>query len=319
MIGRRSLPGHPFGWFFWAAVLAAVFLIKPAQDRIDTRLAPLSAGRDLLYFSSPVVVKKLALGYDPLLADIYWMRAIQYYGRRQEAARRPVRYGNLAALLDITTTLDPDLIDAYRSGASFLSEPDPIGAGQPHEALKLLDKGIALHPLEWRLAFDKGFVYFWFLRDYNKAGRVWLAASRQTGTPPWMEGLAAMALSKSGAVETAKALWQRQYQESTRADVRENARNHLLSIQVDEDLWALEFFIEKYTEKRRVYPRRLQDLVQEGLVRYIPQDPLGAPYQYDPATGAVGLSPASKVRYLTLPYDYRKTYREKLEQLYRPR
>ena len=61
----------------------------------------------------------MALGYDRLLADFYWMRTIQYYGRRDEADKRPVRYKNLPTLLDITTTLDPDLMDAYRVGSRF--------------------------------------------------------------------------------------------------------------------------------------------------------------------------------------------------------
>jgi hypothetical protein len=52
--------------------------------------------------------------------------------------------------------------------------------------------------------------------------------------------------SKGRALETARSLWQRQYQESNRADVRDNAMNHLLSIQVAEDLRTLELFIGKY-------------------------------------------------------------------------
>ena len=131
-----------------------------------------------------------------------------------------------------------------------------------------------------------------------------------------MEGLAATALSRGGAVETARSLWQRQYQESTRTDLRENAKNHLDSIQVDEHVWALEFFAQKYFEERGARPARLEDLVRAALLKYIPSDPSGTPYQYDPATGKVRLSPASRVRYLAMPYDYRSAYLEKLERLY---
>lgn len=296
------------------ACLLLALLIKPIQDRVEARLGQQSIVTDQLYFGSPLAVKKMALGYEGLLADLYWMRTIQYYGRREEAARRPVRYKNLGTLLDITTTLDPDLLDAYRSGSSFLSEPDPMGAGQPHEAIKLLDKGISRHPLEWHLWFDKGFVYFWFLKDMNSAGEVWLAASRLPTAPPWMEGLAAMAFSKSGALETALALWQRQYHESSRADVRENARNHLLSIQVAENLWALEFFLNKCFERTGTFPQRLDGLVRAGLLKYVPSDPLGTPYQYDPKEGKVHLSLQSKVRYLEVPDSYREAYLRRLEE-----
>ena len=95
------------------------------------------------------------------------------------------------------------LMDAYRVGSIFLAEPDPVGAGQPQEALKLLDKGIRAHPQDWRLHYDKGFVYYLFLQDYKAAGETWLAASRLSSAPYWMAGLAAMSMSKGGAIEMA--------------------------------------------------------------------------------------------------------------------
>jgi tetratricopeptide (TPR) repeat protein len=292
-------------------------LVKPVQDKVAARLGEQTVVTDQLYFGSPAGVKKMALGYEGLLADLYWMRTIQYYGRREEAARRPVRYKNLGALLDITTTLDPDLMDAYHAGSIFLAEAEPLGAGQPREAIRLLDKGIAHDPLEWRLYYDKGFVYYLFLRDFKSAGVVWLAASKLPTAPPWMEGLAASALSKGGAMETAKSLWERQYRESSRADIRENAKNHVVSIQVAEDLWTLEYFIKKYQERTGVYPRKLEDLVQAGWFRRLPSDPLGTPYQYDPDDGRVRLSPETKVRYLDLPESYREDFLKRLASTYR--
>ena len=306
-------------WRRWGLVLLflmAALLVKPVQDRVDASRGGPSIDPDLLYFSSPSLVKALAFGYDSLLADVYWMRAIQYYGRREEAARRTVRYKNLASMLDIVTTLDPKMLDVYRAGSIFLAEPDPMGAGQPEAAVKLLDKGIAMHPGEWRLYFDKGFVYFLYLKDFAKAGQVWLDASHIQSAPSWMEGLAARAFSQGGAIETAKDLYRRQLQDSARQDVKENARNHLASIQVDEDLWTLEFFLEKYAALHGAPPARLEALVRAGFLRYVPADPSGVPYLYDPASGKVSLSPESKVRYLALPYNYRQTYREMLARQY---
>ena len=63
-------------------------LVKPVQDRLGAAGRHTAMDPDLLYFSSPGALKSLALGYDSLLADLYWVRAIQYYGRREEAARR---------------------------------------------------------------------------------------------------------------------------------------------------------------------------------------------------------------------------------------
>jgi len=294
------------GWIFLGLFLLCAALIKPVQDRLEARLGDAGPEPDLLYFSSPSTVKRIALSYDRLLADFYWLRTIQYYGRREEADKRLVRYKNLPALLDITTTLDPDLIDAYRVGSVFLGEEDPVGAGLPQESLKLLDKGIRVHPQEWRLRYDKGFVYYWYLKDYKKAGEVWQEAGRLPGAPHWMEPLAAMALSKGGAVEVAVSLWEIQYRNSTRADVRENARNHLLSFAAARDIWTLEVLLEKYREKTGAYPQTLRELVREKAPQYSIVDPSGTPYQYNPATGAVALSPNTKMKYLPVPYAYKE-------------
>ncbi|MBP1610577.1 MAG: hypothetical protein H6Q04_2812 [Acidobacteria bacterium] len=315
-MSSNSLPVRNFAaWFIAGGCLLAALLIKPVQDRIEERLQIHSVDPDTLYFSSPAGMKRLAMGYDSVLADIYWMRAIQYYGRRDEADKRPVRYKNLSALLQITVALDPNMLDAYRAGSYFLAEPDPIGAGQPEEALRLLDAGIKRMPHEWRLLYDKGFIFYWFVEDYQAAGQCWLSASRIAGAPEWMEGLAASSLSKGGAVETAKTLWQRQYQESDRADLKENARNHLFSIQIAEHLWALEYFIERYREKTSTYPSELNDLVRAGFLVALPVDPLGNPYEYDPRTGFVDRNPDSKITYLGAPPGYREDFLENLKKL----
>jgi hypothetical protein len=301
------------GLVFLGIFLACAAMMKPAQDRLEARLGDPGQDPDLLYFSTPGTLKRMALSYDRLLADFYWMRTIQYYGRRDEADKRPVRYKNLSTLLDITTTLDPDLMDAYHAGSLFLGEEDPVGAGQPREALKLLDKGIRTHPQDWRLRHDQGFVYYWFLKDYRKAGEVWHAASMLSTAPHWMQPLAAMALSKGGALEVAQALWQSQYQESARADVRENARNHLLSIEVARDIWRLEFLLEKHKAQSGSFPQSLKELVRGKTQKFRILDPLGTPYQYNPATGTVSLSPDTKVKYLEVPYSYKEQLRRTVD------
>jgi tetratricopeptide (TPR) repeat protein len=312
MKSRKATALSRHTWLACGVCLICAALVKPVQDRLELRRGAPEPKPDLLYFSSPAAVKRIALGYDALIADFYWMRAIQYYGRRAEADKRPIRYKNLSTLLDITTTLDPHLMDAYRVGSNFLAEPDPIGAGQPQEALKLLDKGIRAHPQEWRLQYEKGFIHYWFLQDYRAAGNVWMAASKNPSAPFWMAGLAAMSMSKGGAFDIAIALWQRQFQESDREDIRENARNHLLSFQVVRDLWTLELLIERFKTATGSFPPSLEILLSRQTRRYTTADPLGTPYAYDPQTGTVSLSPSSKVRYLKVP----ETYKNQLRMTY---
>ncbi len=289
-------------------VLISMLLTIPVQNSFKPLLTDTGPDPDLLYFDSPSILKKMALGYDSLLADIYWLRTIQYFGRRDEADLRPVRFKNLATFFDIITTLDPDLIDAYRNGYVYLSEEDPVGAGQPEEAVRLLDKGIAAHPDLYELRLDKGFVYYWFFGDFKKAGEIWLQASRRPESPEWMEGLAAMALSQGGAMNVARSLWKRQYDESNRKDIRENARNRLLSLEVAEDLWSLEYLLGVYRLENGSFPPSLEALLSGESRKVRIRDPLGAPYDYDPQTGIVKLHPQTEIQFVSVPMSYKEDF-----------
>jgi hypothetical protein len=289
-------------------ILIGALLTIPLQNILKTPLIDTGPDPDLLYFNSPPVLKKMALGYDSLLADIYWLRTIQYFGDRREADKRTVRFKNLSTFLDITTTLDPDLIDAYRNGYIYLSEEEPVGAGQPEEAIRLLDKGIQAHPDLYELRLDKGFAYYWFFGDFRKAGEIWLEASRRPESPEWMEVLAAAAFSQGGSMDIARTLWKRQYDESTRKDIKENARNRLLSLQVAEDLWTLEYRLGVYLQENGKYPRSLDALSSPGGRKITTVDPLGTPYDYDPGTGVVKLSAQTKVRYVPIPMSYKEDF-----------
>ena len=58
--------------------LAASAVILHRTDE----LRPQATIEEVLFLSSPKVLKRASLGYDGLLADIYWTRAVQYFGGR---------------------------------------------------------------------------------------------------------------------------------------------------------------------------------------------------------------------------------------------
>ncbi|MBI4464900.1 MAG: tetratricopeptide repeat protein, partial [Acidobacteria bacterium] len=101
---------------------------------------------------------------------------MQYYGGRLRD--RKTDFDLLAPLLDITVTLDPQLLIAYRFGAIFLSEHPPRGPGQPEKAVELLQRGIQNNPDVWRLWHELGFIYYWELKDYSKASEAYLEGSK---------------------------------------------------------------------------------------------------------------------------------------------
>src|ERR1700722_17323849 len=83
-------------------MLTSVLLLR----QVD-RLRGEATLQEVLYISSPRALKRLSLGYDGLLADIYWTRAVQYFGSKHFAGSH--HYDLPAPLLEITTALDPHL------------------------------------------------------------------------------------------------------------------------------------------------------------------------------------------------------------------
>ncbi len=72
---------NPIAWVL-ALVLPIGFAgIWRLQHSIDAQRASLSEERDEVLLRSRKLVKAMSLEYAPLLADIYWTRAVQYYGK----------------------------------------------------------------------------------------------------------------------------------------------------------------------------------------------------------------------------------------------
>jgi tetratricopeptide (TPR) repeat protein len=235
---------------------------------------------DVLFVSSPKAVKRLSLGYNGLLADIYWTRAVQYFGGRH--VQRASHYRLLAPLLAITTTLDPHLVVAYQFGANFLSPAPPYGAGMPDKATELVEYGIRNNPDDWKLYYDLGFIYYMDKKDYGRAAEAFARGSQVPRAHPFLKVLAAQMAQHAGDTQMARALWTTTYQSSQDKLIRGNAIAHLRVIQVEDDITALQDVVGQYGQKTGQVPKSMSDLVAAGLLRAIPVDPTGRPYKLTP-------------------------------------
>ncbi len=232
---------------------------------------------EVLYISSPQALKRMSLGYDGLLADIYWTRAVQYFGSKLH--QRDRRFELLAPLLEITTTLDPHLLVAYEYGANFMSPKPPDGAGMPRQAIELEEFGIRNNPDQWRLYYNEGFIYYMDLKDYNGAANAFARGSQLPKAHPFLKILAGQMAEHGGDVQMARAIWSTTYQTTQDKDVRANAAAHLRAIKVDEDVTALEALVARYREQTGLLPLSFSDLEKAGMLRGTPLDPLGNPYK----------------------------------------
>jgi tetratricopeptide (TPR) repeat protein len=231
---------------------------------------------DVLYLPSGKVLKRVSLGYSGLLADIYWTRAVQYFGSKHIHAA--MQYDLLYPLLDIATDLDSQLIVAYEYGSIFLSQAPPEGAGQPDKAVALVEKGIRENPTYWRLYFTLGFIHYKDRHDYRAAQEAFEKGSEIPGALPWMKVMAARMAEHADDIQTAVALWTAVYENSSDKNVKHTAAIHLNSLRADLDIAELERRVRIYRERAGMLPANWSEMVRAGLLRGVPVDPTGTPY-----------------------------------------
>ncbi len=256
------------------SMTASVLLLH----RID-QLHPKAAIEDVLYISSPKFVKRASLGFDGLMACIYWTRTVQYFGHRHFTGEGS--YNELAPLLEITTALDPNMLPAYQFGASFLAPRPPAGAGQPEKAIRLMQYGIAHNPDNWQLYYNLGFVYYTAFKDYRKASEVFEQGSHVPNAHPFLKILAARMAENAGEFMTARMLWSATFETSHESNIRRNAMEHLRCLQVDEDVTKLQAAVTRFGQQAGRLPASMADFAAAVHLPGVPTDPDGQPYQLD--------------------------------------
>lgn len=201
-----------------------------AQNWLDAEARESLAEDETLYVSSAEALKRSSLGFTGLFADVYWMRTVLYFGEKLEQQRQigqPLDVRELRLLkpmLEIVTELDPHHVAAYRFGGFFLQyENADYAAG-------FLERGIRNNSQEWRLYQDLGFVR-WRQGRFKEAADAYARGGQLAGAPGWMSPMAATMLAKGGDRETARQLFQRLYEESSDAFVRQVCEEQLRLLQ----------------------------------------------------------------------------------------
>ncbi|HZR22531.1 MAG TPA: hypothetical protein VFA59_03020 [Vicinamibacterales bacterium] len=299
-----------------AAVVASLVLLGTAgllQAQRERAFPPTDTPDDEVLIASPTALRRMTVGFNALAADVYWIRALQYYGgtKRRLAARAPAPqpphalagtsdYDRLYDLLNLTTSLDPLFDIAYRFGAVFLAEPYPLGPDRPDLAVKLLEKGMQARPERWQYLEDIGFVHYWYERNYKAAADAFARAGDISGAPNWLKPLAATTLAQGGDRRTSRAMWLAILQSADVDWLRHQAEWRLQQFRALDDIDVLQARVDAYTKRTGTVPRDWQSLVAAGDLRRIPTDPTGVAYELGPG-GRVRLSSSSSL--LPLPVE----------------
>ena len=260
-----------------------------------------SVEEERLYLTGNTV-RRMSLGFNGLAADWYWMRSLQYVGRKILNSPERVQLDDLSQLnlkllgplLDAATTLDPQFMEPYEYAAVVLPGINV------QEAMRITKKGIAANPKEWKLYHHLGYIY-WQQHDFKGASDTYARGATLPDAPPWMDAMSARMAAEGGSRGTAREIYARMYQQANDSKVKDMAERRLLQLDSLEQRDALHRVIAAYRVRASHCPSSWREL--ETVLRALrflvdtngaPLDPAGMPYVLTNSCG-VDLDPRSKV------------------------
>ncbi|HEU4931663.1 MAG TPA: hypothetical protein VFT48_06260 [Pyrinomonadaceae bacterium] len=282
--------------------MASAALLVRWTDKLRPPVDP-NAIDESLYLNDKTA-RRVSLGFNGLAADWYWMRSLQYVGKKLINSTGDISLEDLsglnikllAPLLDTATTLDPEFIEPYEYAAVVLPAIDV------QQAIRLAEKGINANPNAWRLYHHLGYIY-WRQGQYQLASETYGRGAQVPGAPAWMEAMKARLLSEGGSRSTAREIYTRMHEQSGDDQVKQMASKHLQRLDSLDQRDGLRKLFAAYQARTGKCPESWRELGQIFRTLGIPMDqsgapldPSGAPYLLKAGACEVELDPkATKV------------------------
>jgi hypothetical protein len=179
-----------------AAGVVAYQATRPARAPANPRV----------FVPSPGFFLDFSPSFRTSIADAYYLNMVQYYGEHVEGDGR---LDSLPQMVDLVTRLSPHFTRAYLFGAFGLMD-----AGRADVSYKILRRGFAANPGNWRFPSYVGFFVYTFAgnRDRDRIAADWYSkAAAIPGSPAYLKRLAAALLAKGGESGKAILMWGQVY------------------------------------------------------------------------------------------------------------
>lgn len=265
--------GGVYPWACLAASGFAFLLVVAGTSFVHARISVdpnLPRGGNLV--PKPQVARILALGFDSVVSDYYWLKAVQMAGGARTPG--PEQGAYIGRLMDLVTYLNPHVGHAYRFAAVWLTQSEQ----QVREANRLLRRGIEYHPDDWRNWFYLGFNQFYYLDETEKASRTLSTASQLPGAPAYLSRLVARLRAESGRLDVAHALLLEMLNEAEDEEIQVGYLSALSEIEIERRARVLDAARESFREIHGRDIRSVDELVAqpEPILPGLPEaDPSG--------------------------------------------
>jgi tetratricopeptide (TPR) repeat protein len=188
----RSEGGARRGTLRLAILVVSLLTTGFVHESMETSL---EVGEAELRLPTPRVAELLSLGFDPLLANYYWVQGLHLVG----GSSGKVDGSAVGGLIDLVTTLDPWVDHPYRFAAVWMT----ADVDEVRHANRILRRAIAYHPTDWRNRFYLGYNHFYYLQDNAEAARVLEPAIPMAGAPTYLGAFVTRLRAEGGDLESA--------------------------------------------------------------------------------------------------------------------
>jgi|LakMenE01Jun11ns_1017448.scaffolds.fasta_scaffold9609492_2 hypothetical protein len=203
MIGKSIICG----------VLIAVLIF--CKSRTNTLFSP----RQVNILPSAQFVKTVSLGFDDVLADMYWLAFIQYLGSNSQ-------YPEAEKYLQIVVALDPHFVKAYYFAAFVIGSEQH----EPEVADSFIRAGFKSNSNDWTLPFLAGVNQFLYAKNETKAAEYYRQAAKLPGAPEWLARQSDILEARIPSIIKSINVWDTILNTASDVEVKERAKNNLLSL-----------------------------------------------------------------------------------------
>ncbi|WP_228560258.1 MULTISPECIES: ABC transporter [unclassified Myxococcus] len=252
-----------------AACLIALLADKPAKP-LRTKDGPILPRRELL--------EVVGAGQKPLLADFYWLQAIQQVGR----ANTDTEYRDVYFYADLATDLDPKFRYVYEWGA--VTTPFNLGREQwvnTDLSSRLLSKGLTQFPDDRRFLFQLAYNKMTYDGDYKAAADLLMKLSKFPDTPRYLPQLATRLYAQAGSFDAGLHMAEMLRDSAEDAESRAFYEHRIEELLRERVLTQIDDAIKAYQQNRGERPKSVSVLVRMGYLMQMPVDPLEGQFFID--------------------------------------
>lgn len=262
----------PLELILCVGLIASAWAAHSVGQRLEALRSETVESGDLGPLPNGKVLRVAALGFERLVADLYWIRSLFYIG---SDAARDANYPAAERLAELVTDLDPQFASAYVLMGSVL------GALRydPDAAIRLLEKGAA-NTRYWKIHFHLGFQYFMEKGDYRK-GAESLQRAYDLGGPQYLPLLISRLYAHGGELDSAILFLRERLRQERFPELRERLERRLRDVSIQRDLSRMQAALERYQQERGQPARDLAALVEAGLWKGPLEDPAGLAYRVE--------------------------------------